>query len=92
MLKFHLFPWNTGIDAVLGPLKLPLGLKLRSEALGQFWRPMDGNFSSPSEKGGILAHIIPILLYSICHEFSTMVSMRVSDRDLNACFPSYYAG
>ena len=50
MLKFHLFPRDTGIDAVLGPPKLPLGLELRSTALGQFWRPLDGIFSRVPRK------------------------------------------
>ena len=50
MLKFHLFPRDTGIDAVLGPPKLPSGLELRSAALGQFWRPLDGIFSRVPRK------------------------------------------
>ena len=54
MLKLHLFPWESGKDAVLGPLKLPSGF-----ALGQFWRPSDGIFSRiPRKKGGVLAHIV----------------------------------
>ena len=50
MLKFHLFPRDSSKDAVLGPAKLPLGLELRSAALGQFCRPLDGIFSRVPRK------------------------------------------
>ena len=50
MLKFHLFPRDSSKDAVLGPAKLPSGLELRSAALGQFCRPLDGIFSRVPRK------------------------------------------
>ena len=45
MLRLHLFPRDSGKDAVLGPPKLPSGF-----ALGQFWRPSDGIFSRVPRK------------------------------------------
>ena len=45
MLKLHLFPRDSGKDAILGPPKLPLG-----SALGQFWKPSDGIFSRVPRK------------------------------------------
>ena len=73
MLKFHLFPRDTGIDAVLGPPKLPSGLELRSAALGQFWRPLDGIFSRvPRKKAEFwpkmlaFSYPLPLYKYFIC--------------------------
>ena len=46
-------PFSSGLwlkTAILGPPKLPLGLKLRSMALGQLWRPSDGSFSRVPRK------------------------------------------